>query len=169
MTYLSEDLYKTIVKNIPLVCVDILPVKKVNEEWRIGIITRATGPETGKPAILGGRIYYGELIKDTISRNLEADLGIKSYKFLEGHDESQPYYVQQYVHADSAKNPLGYDPTKQAVALLYLVKLDDEPQPKNEASNFYWINKTQIPKAAAYNQQVIMKFVLSKLDQNTES
>lgn len=153
---LPEELYQTITKYMPIVCVDIIPVRRRVNTWEIGIITRATGSQAGKPALLGGRIRYGETVHEAIIRHIQTDWGIESFEYFEGSNEFQPFHVQQYLHADAALGPFGFDPTKQAIALNFLVQLEYEPTPRNEASNFYWVSSDAIPHPAAYNQDKVM-------------
>jgi len=166
MTRLPPELYQTVTNSIPIVCVDLIPIKQVRSEWQIGVITRATGPETGKLAILGGRIYHDEFITDAIARHMKTDWGISDYRFWEGNTISRPFYVQQYLHAKAAELPYGYDPGKHAIALTYLIELSKEPRPRNEASAFHWIEASEVPEPAAYDQHLVMaeafKFLLSQ-------
>jgi len=156
MNYLSEDIYKIVTANIPIVCVDIIPVKKTSNNWQIGIITRATGPEAGKPALIGGRIYHQEQIHDAITRHLKADCQINKYHLFPHNDVPKPFYVQQYLHQAQADPPLGYDPTKHSIGLTYLVEFLEKPRPQNEARDFRWVGLGEIPKQAAYNHQLLM-------------
>ncbi|HUA13551.1 MAG TPA: DUF4916 domain-containing protein [Candidatus Sulfotelmatobacter sp.] len=166
MDYLPEDLYKTITGAMPIACVDLIPVRKVEDVYQIGVITRATGPESGRQAVLGGRIYLSETIADSISRHLKANLGISTYSFLEGNEVARPFYVQQYFRSETAEPPYGYDPTKHAIALTYLIKFQETAKPVNEASAFYWIKSDDVPKSSAYNQHLVMmktfKFLLAR-------
>lgn len=154
--YLNKDLYRTISSKIPIVCVDILPVKQVNKIWKIGIIERATGIESGKIAILGGRIALNETISEAISRHLLKDLNIHKFSFYQTNKTQKPFYVQQYFLGSESKKPYGFDPTKHAIALTYLVTINEKPNPRDEASAFNWIGRDQIPVRSAFNQDTVM-------------
>ena len=162
-TLLPEDLYKSITKSIPIVCVDILPVKKVRGVWQIGVIKRSTGKESGKLAILGGRIALRESIVDSIKRHLLKDLRVSNFIFYKTNTDSNPFYVQQYFMGSDSSKPYGFDPTKHAIALTYLVTINDTPIPENEASEFRWITKQEIPKKPAFNQDTLMEEVFKHL------
>jgi hypothetical protein len=71
--------------------------------------------------------------------------------------------VQQYFHQASAKPPFGYDPTKHAVTLTYIIDINEEPQPKNEAADFRWISNSEVPAEAAYNQHLVMRLAFEYL------
>ena len=165
MTYLSEELYRTITDNIPIVCIDIVPVKKVDSSWQIGVATLSTGPEAGKLAIFGGRVQHNETILDAIKRHLSQDLDINNFSFYGINNVARPFHVQEYLHQKTAEPPHCYDPTKHAVSLIYLINLDDEPKPKNEVSDFRWISRDQVPAISAYNQLVVMNLAFEALNQ----
>lgn len=153
---LSNETYQLVTQSVPIVCVDLIPVRENGGGWQIGIITRATGPEAGKPALIGGRILHQELVQDAIARHLKSDTKVTDFQLFANSEASQPFYVQQYLHQSEAKPPLGYDPTKHSIALTYLVDLLEEPKPSNEASDFRWITFDQLPKSAGYNQHLMM-------------
>lgn len=166
MTYLSDELYKTITESVPIACVDVIPARKVGGAWQIGIITRATGSETGRAALIGGRIQHGETVPQAIARHLQADLAVENFKFLPGNDELWPFRVQQYMHTDHAAPPYGFDPSKHAVALTYLIALSDKPKPANEAMAFHWITAEQIPARCGYGQDQVMRACFTFLANN---
>lgn len=165
--FLPEDLYETITKNTPIVCVDIIPIKKT-EKWQAGMIRRATGSQAGKLTILGGRIYHSEKIDDAIRRHLKTDLSIDNFAHSSHCSEEKPFMVQQYFMKDQADiNEYGFDPTKHALALTYLVEIDEQTIiPKNEASEFAWINDpiTDANKTG-FNQSIVINKVLKYLNQ----
>lgn len=161
--YLNNNLYKNISSHIPIICVDIIPVKQVNKVCKIGLIIRATGNEAGKLAILGGRIALNETIPEAISRHLLKDLDIHNFDFYQSNNTQKPFYVQQYFIGSESKKPYGFDPTKHAIALTYLVTINEEPSPRDEASAFSWIDRNQIPTKPAFNQDTVMYEVFDYL------
>lgn len=162
--YLSEDIYRTITDNIPVICVDIIPIIQIDKIWCIGIIRRSTGSESGKYAILGGRIALNETIPEAINRHLLKDLGIHKFTFYKTTNEQSPFYVQQYFLGIKSERPYGFDPTKHAIALTYLVTIKGRPIPKDEASEFKWVAKQQVPIQSAFNQNTVMQEVFKYLD-----
>lgn len=157
MTYLSDELYKTITDSVPMVCVDVIPVRTTAGAWEIGIITRATGSEVGMATLIGGRVQHDETLRAAISRHIETDLGITAYEFFADNDELRPFRVQQYLHTTVAEDPFGYDPSKHSVAATFLITLTDDPKPKNEASAFHWVSRDAIPEHCGYNQAIVMR------------
>ncbi len=156
---LTDPAYELIATCVPFVCVDIIPVRAK----QIGIISRATGSERGKPAILGGRVHKNETISDAISRHLLDSFGSGVFKYHEGNSESHPFYVQQFLHGSSAKPPYGYDPTKHSVTMVYLVTIEEPMHVRNEASDFRWVSSGDLPDASAYNHHLVMRQAASFL------
>ncbi len=153
---LTEPAYELVVRNLPLICVDFLPVDYTRRQPRLGIITRATGPEAGKPAMLGGRIKKDEGIADAIHRHLFNDLRVETFNFHGGNAADRPVHVAEYAHRDHAEG--GYDPSKHAIALTYLINIyGGSLSPQNEAADFRWIGLDEIPEVSAYNHHLAMQ------------
>lgn len=155
--FLAKPIYDLIVDAVPIVCVDFLPVRfeSMNNDPQIGIITRATGPETGKPALLGGRVQKNETVSAAISRHLEGSLGETEFAYHQGNTEDQPFYLGQYTHAPTAEG--GYDPTKHSIAPTYLIDINEPGIVRDEASDFRWIGFDEIPATSAYNHHLAMR------------
>lgn len=154
-SYVSDELYNQVTASFPIVCIDVIPYDpKTN---RIGVIIRATGKESGKMAVIGGRIQKNESIKQAISRHLATDLQLEEFTFYKGNTEARPFYIQQYVHGDTATNSFtAYDPSKHSIGLTYIIHITDMPKPTSEAAAFHWIAQSEIPSTSAYNQHILM-------------
>jgi len=158
-SHVSDELYAQITASFPVVCIDVIPVDIVKQ--KVGVITRATGKEANRLALIGGRIRKNESINDAILRHLKTDLGVTDFSFYKTNNEDTPFIVQQYSH--SAKQVSGYycyDPTKHSIGLTYLIQINQQPKPKTEACGYHWIGLNEIPKETAFNQGVIMKKAL---------
>lgn len=163
MTYVSDKLYKTITDSIPIVCVDMIPVRKVDEEWELGVITRATGLEKGKLAIIGGRVQHNESLNDAIYRHLGDSLDISHFSFTQHNSIEKPFRVHQYFHQLSAQSLVGFDPSKHAVALTYMISITEEPAPRDEASAYHWIRSDQTHGNFGYNQDQVIESAFNLL------
>lgn len=163
--YLDDDLYKTVTENIPIICVDIIPIKK-DENWKVGLIVRATGTQAKKWTILGGRIYHSESVDEAIGRHLKHDLGVENFNHFKDFSDQNPFMVQQYFMKDNFESDrYGFDPSKHSLALTYLVQIDESQlTPRNEAEDFVWI-EDQITDASqtGYNQHVMVNRALEAL------
>lgn len=151
--------YEMGVKILPILCVDVIPIKRESDIYKIGVISRASGPEAGKVAVIGGRVRKDLKVAEAIGLHLKNDLAIDMWKFYQDNNEKRPFYVQQYLQKSNSTDEFGYDPTKHAVALNYIIEIEGNPKPKNEANNFVWITENEIPEVTAYNHGIVMKQV----------
>lgn len=151
------------VKTLPIICVDLILVKKNGPGFQIGVIERVTGSQAGKLAVIGGRIKKDQSIKEAIGHHLQKDLKIIHWRFWFGNTEFRPFYVQQYFQQESSCDGYGFDPTKHAIALTYLVESDDEPQPRKEAGSLVWLTEAEVPAVTAYDHGKVMKQAFASL------
>ncbi|HVE80964.1 MAG TPA: DUF4916 domain-containing protein [Candidatus Dormibacteraeota bacterium] len=158
---LDDKDYLKAIKSVPIICVDVVPVRFIDDKPQIGIITRQTGPFAGSAAVVGGRVRKDETITEAIARHLRHDLEIEFFEFFRSN-EATPFYVQQYFEEVESGSSYGHDPAKHDIALNYLIEIQDDPKPKNEASDFYWINESEVPKSG-YRQEIIMKAAFKHL------
>ena len=155
--FVIPDVYRLIATLKPINSVDIIPVRDQELQTEIGIILRATGREAGKYGILGGNLDKNESILDAVGRHLRTDLGIRNFRLVPPQTESRPFLVQPYYHQPNPTSEHPFDPGKHSIGLTFLVEIDGQPQPQEEARDFIWINEVGIPPATAYNQGFIMK------------
>lgn len=72
MSFIEKDLYKKIIKNIPILCVDI--VIKFDKKYLL--VERKENPMKGKLWVPGGRVFIGETSEEAANRKLVEELGI---------------------------------------------------------------------------------------------
>ena len=160
MAYIEDKLFAQIVKHCILPCVDFIPVQKKGNKYYIGLILRATGPEAGKYCLMGGIIQKGETVSQAIDRHLRKDINIKKFNFYQDIDEFHPLFVQRYFQKKiSPLTNYGYDPTKEAFTPTYLIQIASKPKPMQEAKEFVWFSKDQIPPKPliGYNHSFAIK------------
>jgi ADP-ribose pyrophosphatase YjhB (NUDIX family) len=159
---LHKPVYDLVVSSVPILCVDVFPVNISTTEPSIGVIERATGPEKNKLALIGGRVLKHETIARAIGRHLFDAFESDEFSFYPGNDEGTPFYVAQYAHASTSEGL--YDPTKHSIALNFLIEINEPEVVQNEASDFLWISKDQIPSTSSYNQHIVMMKAFEQLD-----
>ncbi|KKQ74309.1 MAG: hypothetical protein US96_C0035G0013 [Candidatus Woesebacteria bacterium GW2011_GWB1_38_5b] len=162
----SIVLDEIIIPNMPISCVDVIPVRHTERGYEIGIIKRGTGSQAGKLAIVGGRIFKDEYPNDAIRRHLIKDLNVHGFAHFGKATDHSPFFLQMYAHANSSQaEGYGFDPTKQAITLTYLVQIDEQPQPSgDEAIEYLWIDsEEQIPEDTAFNHGVAMRNAIRHL------
>ena len=69
--YLNDDVFKTVIENMPMVSVDLL----VKHKGRVMLGKRLNRPAKGYWFTLGGRVLKNEPIKETIRRIGQTELG----------------------------------------------------------------------------------------------
>lgn len=174
-TFIKEGAFKLLTEMAPITCVDMLPVRRTVEGiWQIGIVTRMTGPEAGKPAVIGGILKKGVPVMEAIQAHLQKDFETVPFLLFETITPQTPFMVQRYSHANApTDNTGGYDPTKESVALTFLIKLDDTPtvKPYGEVSDFRWIDRSQLPpiEDTAYRHGIVMEAAFTYLEKAEQS
>lgn len=80
--FIPEKIYKTIIQNMPICCVDVLVVNS----GRFLLVQRKKDPAKGSWWFAGGRLLFNESLKSGVKRKLKEELGIrkiKQIKFLD--------------------------------------------------------------------------------------
>ncbi|KHO47147.1 MAG: hypothetical protein QJ16_C0007G0046 [archaeon GW2011_AR1] len=75
---IDSDLYKKIVENIPIPCVDVMVFDKNLEKTLLFL--RKNHPAKGENFSIGGRLHKGETLIECAQRNLEKETGLKIKK-----------------------------------------------------------------------------------------
>jgi ADP-ribose pyrophosphatase YjhB (NUDIX family) len=144
MTYLPDDLYAQIERSMPIACVDFVPVLVGSDGARpIGLIRR-NSPHGPVWCHLGGRVQFGETVRDAIRRHaretLQAEVRIEA--------NPQPSYVYEWFPSQVAPTDgtvFGDDPRKHAIGLSFIVEVDGNPIAQNEALEFAYFSPGDLP------------------------
>lgn len=164
---LSNKDYELVTSSVPIVCIDVVPVTYENNILKLGAIIRATGSESGKVALIGGRILKNESITEAIARHIQKDLSCTSFRYNQLNNENSPFLVQQYEHTAGSPNKFEcFDPTKHSIGLTYLIELQQNPVATNEASDFLWLTEKDINDNFAFGQDFVFRQVINKLKNN---
>ncbi len=125
---LPDELYKEILENMPVFCVDIV----IHSEGKVLLIKRKNDPEKEKWWIVGGRVLKNERFLDAVRRKVrgEARLDVQKVKFL---------YLDEYFSDKSIFEGVGtHSPVCVYMAEVKgLIKLDDA------SSDYKWIDKIE--------------------------
>ena len=124
---LSDALWTTIQQSVPVVCVDVVPVREGPDGLEVGLIRRRFA-DAGAPVWchVGGRVLHGETTAEAVARHVEEtfvgavvpDLGT----------DPQPHHVVQWFPSDVRRGPtFGVDPRKHAVSLCWALDLGPAP------------------------------------------
>ena len=130
--FIPEDLYKKIIHNIPLCCVDI--VVKMGDSFLL--VKRTEEPVKNKWWFSGGRVLFNEKLETAVKRKLKQELNIKKIKKIE------------LLGAEGVKFKNGdFGRPVYSVSIVFLTEISKE-QANNirldhTASEFKWLSSIQ--------------------------
>lgn len=134
--WLSPDLLANVRASVPMVYVDAVPVR-VNTLGRvthIGLLLRVAADGTVSRMVVSGRVLFGERIRDALVRHLEKDLGPMALPRIPPNPA--PFTVVEYF-PDPDQSGF-HDPRHHAVSLAYVVPVDGDCIPSQEALDLAW-------------------------------
>ena len=156
--YIPQGLFNKIQKSVPIVCVDIVFLRRSNDGAEILLFKRAIFPEQGKWCVPGGRMLKGETIQRVINRQAERELGVK-VKILSPFTSNNP--------AGVFSDPVT-DVRKHFVSLAYPVLITGGQPRKSgpEFSEFRWFSINKLPPRLGFNHLEEIKYVIKAVKKN---
>lgn len=129
---IPNELYKQILENMPICCVDIV----VSHEGKVLLIHRKEEPAKDKWWVVGGRILKGEKLVDAVKRKVREETGL---------NVEIKKRVGTYELIFERENSLDARKGTHAIAIVYLVKLLEGQSIKlDETSlNYRWIDNIE--------------------------
>ena len=136
--WLSPDTLELVRASVPLVYVDAVPVRvdELGQVTEVGLLLRAAADGSISRMVVSGRVLFGERVRDALLRHLEKDLGPLALPRLPA--DPTPFAVVEYF-PDPERSGF-YDPRHHAVSLAFVVPVDGDCQPTQEALNLAWFN-----------------------------
>jgi len=169
--WLPPSRWRLVQASVPIVCVDVLPVRVSRRTPHIveaiGLILRDTPRGRRRWCLIGGRLLYGESLRDAIGRQIGETLGSQVRIHL--RRDQQPLYIAQYSPLKTKSFSL--DPRQHAVGLTYASEITGSPAPQGEAVAYEWfdVRKLPPPKEFGFDQARIVKYCLQLLRTATVS
>lgn len=135
--WLTDEDLDTIRGRVPMVYVEAVPVRidELGRVTHVGLLLRAMADGTISRAIVSGRVKWGETLRHALSRNLDKDLGPAAFPRIP--PSPTPFTVAEYM-PDPLKTGF-HDPRQHAVSLAFVVPIEGECAPSQEALDFAWI------------------------------
>lgn len=129
-------------RRLPIPYVDIVPVRtdvdgSISE---IGLLLRASGTGRIVRAIISGRVLIHETLREAIGRHIEKDLGPMAMPRIPA--SPVPFTVAEYFPTPGQS--LFTDPRQHAISLAYIVPIDGETEPQEDALELSWISVTDL-------------------------
>ena len=148
--WLSADQLELVRAHVPVVYVEAVPVRvdALGNVTRIGLLLRVAADGSISRLIVSGRVKFGERVREALLRHCEKDLGPLALPRIPV--DPAPFTVVEYF-PDPDKT--GYhDPRQHAVSLVYVVPVDGECEPTQEALDLAWFTPAEAASPAVIGQ-----------------
>jgi ADP-ribose pyrophosphatase YjhB (NUDIX family) len=128
-------------QRLPILYVDAIPVRVDGQGavTAVGLLLRATGHGTIARALVSGRVLYHERVRAALLRHLEKDLGPLALPRVPA--SPQPFTIAEYFPTPGV-TPF-HDPRQHAVSLAYVVPVDGDCQPQQDALELSWFTPAE--------------------------
>ena len=135
--WLSPDELSTVRDQVPLVYVEAVPVRVdgAGRVTSVGLLLRVRPDGTISRTAVSGRVLHGERIRDALLRHLEKDLGPVALPRLP--PAPAPFTIIEYFPDPSVTG--FHDPRHHAVSLAFVVPVDGDCEPSQEALDLTWV------------------------------
>ena len=122
---------------VPLVYVEAVPVRldHLGRVTHVGLLLRARPDGSISRAVVSGRVLLGETVREALWRHLAKDLGADAEALIPA--APAPFTVAEYF-PDAGRTGF-HDPRQHAVALCYIVPIDGDCAPAQDALEFRWL------------------------------
>jgi len=177
--WIPDDLWRSIQRSIPIVCVDAIPVRLTTKPDRcqtvtsVGLIRRAVPVPFGEPdgssltgrsgwGIVGGRMRHGATFAEELARQVRETLGPAAV--VTPIDPTNPTYVAQYSPHGPDSRFDATDPRQHAIGVTWIVTLVGPLSPQGEATGFHWfpVDALPPPHAFGFGQHNVVRACLER-------
>ncbi len=137
-SWLSPEMLAAVRSNVPLVYVDAVPVRvdEVGRVTQVGLLLRVAADGSLSRMLVSGRVLYGERVRDALIRHLEKDLGPLALPRVPPNPA--PFTIAEYFPDPDVSGFV--DPRHHAVSLAYVVPVDGECTPTQQALDLAWFS-----------------------------
>jgi ADP-ribose pyrophosphatase YjhB (NUDIX family) len=141
-SWLSSDELEAVRAHMPIVYVEAVPVRVdgLGNVTEIGLLLRQAADGTISRLIVSGRVKHGERLRDALLRHCEKDLGPLALPRIPV--APAPFTVVEYF-PDTRRSGF-HDPRQHAVSLVYVVPVDGECEPTQEALDLAWFTPAEV-------------------------
>ncbi|MEZ5296986.1 MAG: DUF4916 domain-containing protein [Ilumatobacteraceae bacterium] len=149
-TWLAADDLESIRAQMPIVYVEAVPVRvdALGHVTEIGLLLRQAADGTISRLIVSGRVLFGERVRDALLRHCEKDLGPLALPRIPV--AKAPFTVVEYF-PDASMTGF-HDPRQHAVSLVFIVPVDGECQPTQEALDLAWFTPEEVVTPSVIGQ-----------------
>src|ERR671929_1026184 len=140
--WLSREEMDSARERLPMVYVDAVPVR-VDEQGlvtAVGLLLRMGEDGQVKRALVTGRVLYHERVRSALLRHLEKDLGPLALPRIP--PAPQPFTIAEYFPTPGVTS--FHDPRQHAVSLAYVVPVEGDCAPQQDALEFSWFDPLEV-------------------------
>src|SRR3954465_11418674 len=129
-------------ERLPILYIDAVPIRvdALGAVSEIGLLLRVTGEGAITRALVSGRVLYHERIRSALLRHLEKDLGALALPRIP--PSPQPFTVAEYFPTPGV-TPF-HDPRQHAVSLAYVVPVEGDCAPQQDALELTWFTPLEV-------------------------
>lgn len=153
-------------RHLPISYVNAVPVQLGDDGAveRVGLLLRTMSDGTLGREIVGGRVRFHEPLRKALIRHCEKDMGPLALPMLP--PSLTPFYVAEYFPTEGESR--FYDPRQHAISLCYIVPVQGECVPRQDALSLDWLTPAEATRTAllaemSHGQQHIVKAALAHL------
>lgn len=148
--WLSDDDLQEARNSLPMVYVEAVPVRLdplgyVNE---VGLLLQADEDGSMMRTLVSGRVLYRETVRAALLRHIEKDLGPLALPQLPV--SPVPFTVAEYFPRPSQTGLT--DDRQHAVALVYVIPVTGECQPRQDALELTWMSPHDVLSPGVQNE-----------------
>jgi len=140
--WLSREEMDAARERLPILYVDAVPVR-VDEQGvvtAVGLLLRIGEDAQVKRALVSGRVLYHERVRSALLRHLEKDLGPLALPKIP--PAPQPFTIAEYFPTPGVT--AFHDPRQHAVSLAYVVPVEGDCAPQQDALEFSWFSPDEV-------------------------
>src|SRR5688572_16284102 len=167
-SWLSDEQLELMRAHVPVVYVEAVPVRVdgLGNVTEVGLLLRQAADGSISRLIVSGRVKFGERIREALLRNCEKDLGPLALPRIP--ISPSPFTVVEYF-PDPDRSGF-HDPRQHAVSLAFVVPVDGECTPTQQALDLAWFNPAEVVSQAVVGQMTggqdrILRLALASVGQ----
>lgn len=167
-TWLSPEQLELVRAQVPIVYVEGVPVRvdALGNVTEVGLLLRQAADGTISRLIVSGRVKFGERIREALLRHCEKDLGPMALPRIP--IEPAPFTVVEYFPHTEVSG--FHDPRQHAVSLVFVVPVDGDCTPTQEALDLAWFTPAEVVSTAVRSQMTggqdrILRLALASVGQ----
>jgi ADP-ribose pyrophosphatase YjhB (NUDIX family) len=149
-TWLSADDLEQVRAQMPIVYVEAIPVRvdALGNVTEIGLLLRQAADGSISRLIVSGRVKHGERIRNALLRHCEKDLGPMALPRIPINPA--PFTIAEYFPNSDVTG--FHDPRQHAVSLVYVVPVDGDCEPTQQALDLAWFTPAEVVSAGVIDQ-----------------